>query len=100
MVNEKKNLDETGAGKELAQEFEIARERFIKDLKEAQTEMEEAIRKRDLESLEAIREIQADYHAHIEQLEKEQLELKISMESYIIKTTRNWKQSWPPNGNK
>jgi GTP-binding protein EngB required for normal cell division len=80
MVNENKSLDETGAGKELAREFEITRERFIKDLKDAQFEMEEAIRKRDRESMEAIRELQAEYQAHIKRLEKEQMELKISMD--------------------
>ena len=80
MVNEKKTLDETGAGRELENEIAKERELFAKELREAQSQMEEALKARDEESIRAIRDVQKDYADRMKRLESDREELKISME--------------------
>jgi small GTP-binding protein len=80
MVNKHKTLGETGAGRELEYELAKEREKFARDLLEARAQMREAMKQRDQDSIEAIRELQNEYEAHMRRLEKDREELKVSME--------------------
>ena len=80
MVNKNKTLDETGAGKELEEVLAREREIFARELQEARAQLLEAMKLRDQDSMEAIRELQSGYEAHMRRLEKDRQELKISME--------------------
>ncbi|KAI6373106.1 hypothetical protein MCOR25_003505 [Pyricularia grisea] len=76
MVNEARPLQDTAAGMELQKEFARERKRWERELREAQEGMEEAIRKRDKESEEALLELKTEYAEHIKRLEREHDKLR------------------------
>lgn len=80
MVTEHKTLDQTQAGIELEAEFQKEREKFKKELAEAQEMMKEALDARDQESAQLLHEHQAEMTRRIDKIVQEREELKISME--------------------
>ncbi|RYP84091.1 hypothetical protein DL770_005263 [Monosporascus sp. CRB-9-2] len=80
MVHENKRLDETEAGMELETEFRKEREKFKKDLAEAQEMMKQALEARDQESEDILRKYQDDTSTKIQMLIQEREKLKITME--------------------
>ncbi|KAL9622434.1 MAG: hypothetical protein Q9160_003279 [Pyrenula sp. 1 TL-2023] len=75
MVEEKKTLDQTGAGKALTSEIARERERFTRELNETKEQLREAMAQRDQESEQALREVQSEYEAAIQRLQKDQEQL-------------------------
>ena len=80
MVEGKKTLDQTGAGKELNSEFAKQKETIMKELKDTREQLQEAIANRDREVQQTMLEIQREYESKLTRLEKDQQELKITME--------------------
>ncbi|RYP47908.1 hypothetical protein DL768_006124 [Monosporascus sp. mg162] len=80
MVHENKRLDETEAGRELETELRKEREKFKKDLAEAQEMMKQALEARDQESEDMLRKYQDDTSKKIQMLIQEREKLKITME--------------------
>ncbi len=80
MVNEHKTLDKTHAGIELESEIAKEREKFTRELREAQDQMKEAIKQKDAETIQAIRELQEENAREMERLDRNAQNLKVSME--------------------
>lgn len=80
MVNDRKTLDQTQAGMELDSELQKERERFSKDLADAQEMMKQAIDARDQESTEMLRQHKKEMQRKIDRVVKQREELKVSME--------------------
>lgn len=80
MVNQNQTLRETSAGRELESELIKEREKWAAELKDAQEQMKEAIRVRDQESEQALREVKDDYTTRIERLERDHKRLHIDTE--------------------
>ncbi|KAK1962488.1 P-loop containing nucleoside triphosphate hydrolase protein [Colletotrichum sublineola] len=80
MVNKSKNLDETEAGKGLEGVLARERERFKRDLEQARQDMQEALAARDREAQEEILIQQALVKSNLERLQRQQEEIKITME--------------------
>lgn len=80
MVNNKKGLDETEAGKGLEGVLAQEREKFRRELQQARLEMKEAIEMRDRESQVELAKQQAEAEKRMKQLQRQQKELQISME--------------------
>lgn len=69
MVNQNQTLKETAAGRELESEVIKERQKWAAELKDVQQIMEEAIRIRDVESEQAMRELKDDYITRMQRLE-------------------------------
>lgn len=80
MVNQKQALNETAAGRELESELIKERQKWAAELLDAQKQMEEAIRLRDKESEQALREIKDEFIAQMRRLELENKQLHINTE--------------------
>ena len=80
MVAEHKTLDETNAGQEVQDAIIREREKFTKELREVQEQMEEALKLRDEASLKAIKEIRDENLANLQRLEQDKENLRINME--------------------
>lgn len=81
MVEEKKTLDQTGAGKELTSEIARERERFTRELSETKEQLREAMAQRDQESETALREVQSEYESKIQRLQRDQEQLMATVRS-------------------
>ncbi|KAJ8132650.1 hypothetical protein O1611_g968 [Lasiodiplodia mahajangana] len=80
MVDEKKDLSDTSAGRELNSILTQERERFSHRLEELKQHMEEARQQQDRESQEQIRLLQEQREAEIKKLLLQQESIKISFE--------------------
>ncbi|KAK5019806.1 hypothetical protein LTR16_000252 [Cryomyces antarcticus] len=80
IVDEKKTLDQTSAGQELEVIIIQQREMFAKELQEVREQMQEALKLKDGEVARALYEMQNEKAEHLERLEKDRQELRISME--------------------
>ncbi|KAI5456471.1 hypothetical protein BGZ63DRAFT_396743 [Mariannaea sp. PMI_226] len=80
MVNERKTLDQTQAGIELEAELRKQREKFKKELAEAQEMMKEAIEASDQKSAEMIRQHKLEMERKIDRVLRERDELRVDME--------------------
>ncbi|KAF2807133.1 P-loop containing nucleoside triphosphate hydrolase protein [Mytilinidion resinicola] len=83
MVNEKKDLDDTDAGKEVQAEIIKERKKFEKMFAEVQQQKEEALYDQDKESARAMAELQEEYNYRIAQLENSSKNLKTNMERLL-----------------
>jgi hypothetical protein len=81
MVNQNKQLDETGAGKELEGALAEERERSKRALADLEAQMKEALDIRDKEQEDLIRELQEETNIKIAQLQRERENLKINLET-------------------
>lgn len=80
MVNQRKDLDQTSAGKELSNIQAEERERFEKQLDGLKKDMAEAKEIQDKESQEQIRMLQEEKNREISRLQMQQEKMQISLE--------------------
>jgi hypothetical protein len=80
MVLRKKSLNDTEAGKELNSELAKAEERFKKKLEDTESMMQEALKARDREAAEGLRQHEAAMNKKLERIRREREELKVSMQ--------------------
>lgn len=80
MVNQNQTLNETAAGRELESELIKERQKWVAELNDVQEQMKEAIRLRDKESEQALRELKDDYTTRMEQLERDNKRLHVDAE--------------------
>ncbi|KAI0549166.1 quinon protein alcohol dehydrogenase-like superfamily [Xylaria curta] len=80
MVDEKKDLHDTSAGKELSGIIAQERERFARRIEDLEHQMAEAKEANDRESQEQIRLIKQEREAAIEKLLRQQESIKVSLE--------------------
>ena len=80
MVNQNQALDETAAGKALKSDLIKEREKWAAQLKEAQEQIQEAIRRRDAESEQALQEVKKDFITRMERLERDNKRLHVDAE--------------------
>lgn len=80
MVNQKHNLRDTAAGRELESELIRERQKWALELKDTQEQMREAIRLRDQESEQALREFKDEITTRMRRLEIENERLYIDNE--------------------
>ncbi|KAJ3524909.1 hypothetical protein NM208_g11865 [Fusarium decemcellulare] len=83
LVDEKRTLDETSAGKELQSEMVKERERWAKERQDIEKMLRAAIEQRDCESQEALLEERDRYTRMIEKVERNTDALRSSMETLI-----------------
>jgi hypothetical protein len=81
IVDGKKNLDQTSAGRELDSALLQEREKFKRELAEMQQEIKEALAVRDHEAAEMIRQSQEEMTRKINELERDRADLKVSLET-------------------
>ena len=80
MVTEGKTLDQTQAGKELDSELQVQRDKFKRELAEVQEMVQEAMKARDQESAEALREHKADTQRKLDKILQGREDLKMTLE--------------------
>lgn len=80
MVNRNQTLGETAAGRELESAIIKERQKWAAELKDAQEQIQEAIRLRDKESELAMRELKEDYNTRLARLERDNRQLHIDAE--------------------
>ncbi|KAM5352745.1 hypothetical protein ACJ41O_005467 [Fusarium nematophilum] len=80
MVDSGKDLDQTGAGRELQDQIDREREKMRQEMKDREEDMKEALAARDKEMFEFLREEQDKQRAELRRRDKEMDELKVSME--------------------
>jgi hypothetical protein len=83
MVDEKKDLDDTDAGKQVRAEIIKERLRAEKMIAEIQEEHKEALQAQDVRSAEALAEVKEDYTRKIARLDTAFERIKISTEKLI-----------------
>ncbi|KAE8444245.1 hypothetical protein EG329_000745 [Mollisiaceae sp. DMI_Dod_QoI] len=81
MVEEHKNLNETLVGMTIQDDLIKEREKYQKELSEVEKSMKDAIRERDHEAAQAMRELRDDYHREMERLNMDRQKLKTDMEN-------------------
>jgi hypothetical protein len=84
MVDQKKSLDDTEAGREVESEMLKERQLFERRLESTKAEMEEAIARNDKKHIEEIAKEQESFRSRIDSIQKGREELKISMEKLIL----------------
>ncbi|KAH6887450.1 hypothetical protein B0T10DRAFT_71258 [Thelonectria olida] len=77
MVNERRELIETGAGKEIEAELIEERKKWARELKDVRDQMEEAIQLKDMEAQQALKEVKDDYKGRIKRLEQQSQRLHV-----------------------
>lgn len=77
MVDRNQNLIETAAGRELESELIKEKQKFAAEIKDAQEQMKEAMRLRDKEAEQALRELKEDYTTRMARLERDNQQLRI-----------------------
>ena len=77
MVDRNQNLSETAAGRELESELIKERQKIAAEIKDAQEQMKEAMRLRDKEAEQALRELKEDYTTRMTRLERDNQQLRI-----------------------
>jgi hypothetical protein len=77
MVNERRELIETGAGKEIEAELIKEREKWARELKDVRDQMAEAIQLKDMEAEQALEEVKDDYKGRIKRLEQQSQRLHV-----------------------
>lgn len=80
MVNQKQDLSQTAAGRELEGEIIKERQKWAAELKDAQEQMKEAIRLRDKESEQVLRELKDNFTTRMQRLERDNERLRIDTE--------------------
>ena len=80
MVDKGRSLDQTAAGKELQQEFIKQKKKFDEEMRKVQLDLEQAMKSRDRESIEAIQQVREESKAKLVPLEKDTEDLKVSLE--------------------
>jgi hypothetical protein len=85
MVIQHKTLDKTDAGRELESSLIREREKWSRELKETKEMMHEALKAKDKESLEQLRETEAKMNKKIEAVELAREELKVGMQKMYKK---------------
>ena len=78
MAVDKKQLDETDAGKTLNIELTMAKERFARDLKEQESELKDALRDKDTKYAQQVMDIQDKLHKEMEMLAQNQKDLQVT----------------------
>jgi DNA repair exonuclease SbcCD ATPase subunit len=81
MVNQKRGLDETAAGKELDVAMTKEREKLRKELAQTQLDMKEALESRDKEAQEILQQYQREMDEKVRRLDRERRELAANMEN-------------------
>ncbi|TGJ77597.1 hypothetical protein E0Z10_g10674 [Xylaria hypoxylon] len=85
LVDERRRLDQTSAGRELRSELIREREKWEKEREEIRRQMEEAIKKSDREAQEALEEERERYTRMIKKAEKNTNALRSTMEELIAR---------------
>ncbi|GAW24134.1 hypothetical protein ANO14919_137150 [Xylariales sp. No.14919] len=85
LVDERRRLDQTSAGRELRSELIREREKWEKEREEIRRQMEEAIKKSDREAQEALEEERDRYTRMIKKAEKNTNALRSTMEELIAR---------------
>ena len=83
LVDENKPLDETAAGRELQSEILREKAKWAKEVREIEEQMEEAIRKKDRDAEEMMREERDRYTKMIRKVENDTGALKSNMENLL-----------------
>ncbi|KAH7114770.1 hypothetical protein B0J13DRAFT_681560 [Dactylonectria estremocensis] len=83
LVDEKRTLEDTSAGRELESELRKEREMWTKQLRETEEEMKEAIRLRDREAEKMMREERDRFSHLIKKAEAETGSLRLTMEHLL-----------------
>ena len=78
MVEQNLTLDMTGAGQEVGSELQRQQVRYAKELSLARQEIQEAMRKKDLESAAQIRRTEEDFANKLKKVKQDQEALRIS----------------------
>ncbi|KAI4143771.1 MAG: hypothetical protein L6R39_004453 [Caloplaca ligustica] len=90
LVDEKRSLQDTSAGMEVERELQQAKDKFAKDLEEVKDELKQAIRDKDMEVAETLREAAEQRSKDMFQAETAQLDLQFSLEQLLAHSeTRN-----------
>ncbi len=92
MVDEKKSLQDTEAGREVESELAKERQRFERQLEDTRKEMEEAIANNDKKHMEEIAKEERKFEAKIKAIEKGRKELRTNMEKLIAERERMHKE--------
>lgn len=80
MVDQHKSLDGTAAAAAVEAKIEQERARFAVELRNLETDLREALRKKDNDTMEALREERARYTADLAQIKAAQESLRTTME--------------------
>ena len=80
MVDKHKSLTQNQAGIELESEFRKQRELFKKEMAEARDLWRQALKYRDQESTEMLRDVEAEIYVKVDPLIEEREHLEVSME--------------------
>jgi hypothetical protein len=80
MVDEGKDLAETGAGQAVDKAISQERERFAKQIAESQADLKEALASRDRETAEVLRQHQEEINERVRRLDNEHSALQVSLE--------------------
>ncbi|KAH7129192.1 P-loop containing nucleoside triphosphate hydrolase protein [Dactylonectria macrodidyma] len=80
MVDSGKDLDQTGAGRELQDQIDQEREKMRQEMREREEDMKEALAARDKEMFDFLRSEQDKQRAELRRRDREMDELKVSME--------------------
>jgi seryl-tRNA synthetase len=92
MVNQDKSLNETSAGIELGHELIREREKFQAELQQVQQDMAKAIKERDEETRDELRELRDEYTSKIESLSKQKDDLQVNMQKLHEEQSRELEQ--------
>jgi hypothetical protein len=79
LVSAHRPLDETAAGKETLGDLYHVRRQLTLDMQNAQRDMQEAVKKRDLETVQQLQSLEQDCIEKLRKSEKQQKELKTSL---------------------
>ncbi|KAI1778596.1 quinon protein alcohol dehydrogenase-like superfamily [Hypoxylon cercidicola] len=80
MVDQHKSLDGTAVAATVEAKIEQERARFTAELRNLETDLREALRKKDNDTMEVLREERAKYAADLAQIKADQESLRITME--------------------
>ncbi len=83
LVDERRDLENTSAGREMHSELIKMKEKFAQERREIEEHMKEAIRQRDREAEEMMREERDNYTRMIQKVEKDAGALRSNMETLL-----------------
>lgn len=92
MVNDKLELNETSAGKELSSLQDEERKNFQRQLADLESYMKEAKMMQDKESQEQIRKLQKEKSREIAKLQEQQEKMAISLDRLHSQKRQEWKE--------